>query len=124
LAVNITAATRILAGWYLLEQDSPSFPQVNFDAFRPDDESLNEHVDVQDDHYKLIRELGSASIVVLKNENNSLPLGKHEWANKKAERSIFVAGSVAGPGSRGPNAFPDHVRWLGSFSHPIDSLDE
>ncbi|KAH6904389.1 cellulose-binding beta-glucosidase [Coprinopsis sp. MPI-PUGE-AT-0042] len=90
-------ATRILAGWYLLEQDSPSFPQ-----------SLNDHVDVQADHNKHIRELGAASIVVLKNENNALPLGEHGWANKKAERSIFIAGSNAGPGTRGPNAFPDH----------------
>ncbi|KAH6904390.1 cellulose-binding beta-glucosidase [Coprinopsis sp. MPI-PUGE-AT-0042] len=101
-------ATRILAGWYLLEQDSPSFPQVSFDAFRPEDESLNDHIDVQADHDKHLRELGAASIVLLKNENNALPLGKHRWANKEAERSIFIAGSNAGSGSTGPNAFPDH----------------
>jgi beta-glucosidase len=34
----------------------------------------NEHVNVQADHYKLIREMGAASIVLLKNKNHTLPL--------------------------------------------------
>lgn len=116
-------AARILAGWYMLEQDSPSFPGVSFDAFRPEDETLNDHVDVQRDNYKHIRELGSASIVLLKNEHNALPLGcnKHVGvvsgheevqvatdSQKGAERSIVLIGSGAGPGRAGPNQFPDH----------------
>lgn len=114
------SATRILAGWYLLKQDSPSFPQVSFDSFRAEDESLNDHIDVQADHDKHIRKLGAASIVVLKNEKHALPLGKHHSANKEAERSIFIAGSNAGPGGVGHNAFPDHVRTNSSFVTDAD----
>lgn len=68
-------AIRILAGWYLLGQDSPSYPHVNFDGFRPDDDTVNERIDVQDDHYKLVRAIGAASTVLLKNVNGALPLG-------------------------------------------------
>jgi hypothetical protein len=32
---------------------------------------VNEHVNVQDDHYKLIREIGAASTILLKNTNKS-----------------------------------------------------
>jgi beta-glucosidase len=92
--------TRILAGWYFLGQDSPDYPQTSFNAFNPDDDATNEHVDVQDDHYTLVRQLGAASAVLLKNERGALPLGKND-------RSIFMAGSGAGPGMAGPNEFAD-----------------
>ncbi|KAF8064003.1 glycoside hydrolase family 3 protein [Lyophyllum atratum] len=93
-------ATRVLAGWYFLNQNSPSFPRVNFNANRPGDEATNQHIDVQDDHYKLVREMGAASTVLLKNERGALPL--------KRPRSIFLAGSDAGPAREaGPNAFRD-----------------
>ncbi|KAG5650462.1 hypothetical protein H0H81_012173 [Sphagnurus paluster] len=92
-------ATRILAGWYLLGQDAPGYPKPNFDAFRPDNEDTNERVDVQADHYKLVREIGAASTVLLKNVNNALPL--------KKPRSIVLIGSDAGPGRIGPNQFSD-----------------
>lgn len=39
---------------------------------------VNEHVDVQADHYKLIREIGGASTVMLKN-NATLPLDASHW---------------------------------------------
>ena len=45
-------ATRVVAGWYFLHQDDPSYPNVSFNAFNPVDPATNEHVDVQDDHYK------------------------------------------------------------------------
>lgn len=46
-------ATRILAAYYLLEQDESDFPETNFDAFRPDD-PFNLHIDVQKpDHEQL-----------------------------------------------------------------------
>ena len=99
------SATRILASWYLLEQDSPSYPPTNFDAFKPDSEETNSHVDVQDDHYKLVRKLGAASTVLLKNERGVLPLGKKD-------RSIVLVGSGAGPGKAGPNQFADQVRFF------------
>lgn len=35
---------------------------------------MNEHVDVQADHYKLIREIGAASTILLKNVGGALPL--------------------------------------------------
>jgi beta-glucosidase-like glycosyl hydrolase len=54
-------------------QDS-NFPATNFDAFKPNDTSLNKHVNVQGYHYKLIREIGSAATVLLKNQQDALPL--------------------------------------------------
>ncbi|PFH46305.1 glycoside hydrolase family 3 protein [Amanita thiersii Skay4041] len=92
-------ATRILAAWYLVHQDAPSYPTTNFDAFKPNNEATNEHVDVQADHYKLVREIGSASTVLLKNEKGALPL--------KNPRSIILLGNDAGPGMAGPNEFSD-----------------
>ncbi|KAF8958580.1 glycoside hydrolase family 3 protein [Flammula alnicola] len=92
-------ATRVLASWYLMRQDSPSFPSVNFDAFNPDSDQTNMHIDVQDNHYQLVRTLGAASAVLLKNEG-ALPLGKKD-------RSIVLIGSGAGPGKAGPNEFAD-----------------
>ena len=92
-------ATRIVAAWYFLHQDDSDYPSVNFNAFNPVDESTNEHVDVQDDHDKTVREIGAASTVLLKNVNCTLPL--------KSPRSIFLAGSDAGPSPGGPNQFSD-----------------
>lgn len=45
-------------------------------------------VDVRDDHAALIRELGAAGIVLLKNENNALPL--------KTPKNVGVFGNDAG----------------------------
>lgn len=92
-------ATRILAGWYFLGQDSPSYPRVNFNAFLPDDEATNERVDVQADHYKVVREIGAASTVLLKNVKGALPL--------KKPRSLVLIGNDAGPGRAGPNQWAD-----------------
>ena len=96
-------ATRILAAWYLLGQDSPEYPPTNFNAFHPDDDSTNERIDVQANHDILIRELGAASVVLLKNERGALPLGKKD-------RRIALIGSDAGPGMAGPNEFAVQVR--------------
>ncbi|KAG6852582.1 hypothetical protein C0991_010840 [Blastosporella zonata] len=93
-------ATRVLAGWYFLHQDTPSYPAVNFNANQPGDIATNEHIDVQDDHYKVVREIGAASTVLLKNERGALPLNR--------PRKIFLAGSDAGPARvAGPNEFRD-----------------
>ena len=92
-------ATRILAGWYFLSQDSPSYPRTNFNAFLPLDEATNEHIDVQDDHHVVVREIGAASAVLLKNVDGALPLNK--------PRKIVLIGSDAGPARvAGPNEFP------------------
>ncbi|KAF7795755.1 hypothetical protein EIP86_006922 [Pleurotus ostreatoroseus] len=92
-------AERILASWYFLHQDSKSFPAVNFNAFFPLDEETNEHVDVQDDHFEIVRQIGAAGAVLLKN-TGSLPLSK--------PRSLILVGNDAGPAVMGPNGFPDH----------------
>jgi beta-glucosidase len=92
-------AIRILAGWYLLGQDSASYPQLNFNVFAPDDEATNGRVDVQDDHYKVVREVGAASTVLLKNKG-ALPL--------KKPKSLVLIGNDAGPGKAGPNQYTTH----------------
>ena len=96
----LVIVTRILAAWYFLGQDSPTYPPTNFNAFSPDDD---ERIDVQANHDTLVRELGAASAVLLKNEFNALPLGKKD-------RTIALIGSGAGPGIAGPNEFVDRVR--------------
>lgn len=94
-------ATRIIASWYFLHQDDKSYPETNFDAFLPDNEATNSRIEVEDDHYKLVREMGAASTVLLKNVDKALPL--------KKPRSIVLVGSDAGPGKIGPNQFADQV---------------
>ena len=69
-------AERIAAGFFYLGQDSPSYPAVNFDAFQPQNEATNEHVNVQGDHAQIVRTIGAACIVLLKNERGALPLNK------------------------------------------------
>ncbi|EJD05236.1 glycoside hydrolase [Fomitiporia mediterranea MF3/22] len=92
-------ATRIAAAWYFLHQDE-NYPAVNFNAFNPVDPATNENVDVQDDHDKLVREIGAASTVLLKNKNGTLPLNK--------PRRITLFGTDAGPQIGGPNQFSDN----------------
>ncbi|RPD58566.1 hypothetical protein L226DRAFT_536965 [Lentinus tigrinus ALCF2SS1-7] len=91
-------AERIIAAWYLLDQDN-NYPNVSFNAFFPDDPATNEHVDVQDDHFKVVREIGAAGTVLLKNVGDALPLRK--------PRSIAIIGNDSGPSTRGPNGYPD-----------------
>ncbi|KAG8864203.1 hypothetical protein FRB96_006024 [Tulasnella sp. 330] len=79
-------ATRILAAWYLLGQDS-GYPSINLNA------------NVQGTHKTLIRQIGGASIVLLKNTNSALPL--------KNPASIGIIGSDAVPNPAGPNACTD-----------------
>ena len=107
---------RILAGWYFLGQDS-GFPETNFDAWNPLDDTKNKHIDVRDDHWEVVREIAAASIVLLKNTGDALPL--------KKPRSIAVIGSDAAPPMRGPNGFtvrtgPDGVLAVGWGSGATD----
>ncbi|KAJ3476612.1 hypothetical protein NLI96_g11043 [Meripilus lineatus] len=91
-------ASRILAAFYLLDQDK-NYPPVSFNAFNALDPVNNTHVDVQEDHFELVREIGSASAVLLKNTNQALPL--------KKPRNIVLIGNDAGPARNGPNGFGD-----------------
>ncbi|ODN77490.1 hypothetical protein L202_04664 [Cryptococcus amylolentus CBS 6039] len=90
-------AERILAAYYLLGQDE-DYPEVNFDSFRLFG-SNQSHVDVRDDHYKVIRHVGASSTVLLKNENKALPL--------TTPRHIALIGSDLGPAIKGPNGISD-----------------
>ena len=89
-------ATRILASWYLVGQDSPDYPKTNFNSVLPHDKSTNEHVDVQDDHGQLVREIDAASVVLLKNVNGVLPL-------KKPRRLVLIGSDAAPAHISGPN---------------------
>ncbi|KAG6873645.1 hypothetical protein C0995_013152 [Termitomyces sp. Mi166 len=75
--------TRILASWYRLGQDS-GYPPVNFDAQHPDGSgSLNLNVSVRSDaHTALVREIASASAVLLKN-NRTTTTGTPDWATTR-----------------------------------------
>ena len=103
--------TRIIAAWYYVGRDNTSIP-INFDAWTTNTYGyenfyadmgftlINEHVDVRQEHGDLIREIGSASTVLLKNTNNALPLtGK--------EKFTAVFGDDAGDNPLGPNGCPD-----------------
>ncbi|KAJ7367385.1 glycoside hydrolase family 3 protein [Mycena albidolilacea] len=90
-------ALRTLAAWYKLGQDQ-GYPPVNFDSHN-NSAADDERVDVQGDHKVLIREIGKASTVLLKNTAGALPL-----TNIK---TIGIIGNGAGPAARGPNGFPN-----------------
>ncbi|KAL4268064.1 glycosyl hydrolase 3 family protein [Pleurotus pulmonarius] len=90
-------ATRILAAWYLLGQDS-GYPAVNFNSWNVNGPGST-HVNVQGNHKDLIRTIGAASTVLLKNTGNALPLNK--------PRTIGIIGNGAGAGSRGINGYTD-----------------
>lgn len=68
--------TRILAAWYLLGQDE-GFPEAtshDYDIQAP-------IVDVRGDHSRLIREIGAAGTVLVKNVGGALPFGKPRFLN-------------------------------------------
>ncbi|CAG8971052.1 hypothetical protein HYALB_00005290 [Hymenoscyphus albidus] len=54
-----------------------------------------DYVDVRANHSKIVRSVGAASIVLLKNINNALPLSK--------PRTMAIFGNSAGPATAGPN---------------------
>ncbi|KAJ6455924.1 beta-glucosidase [Mycena vitilis] len=95
---------RSIAAWYKLGQDE-GYPDVNFsqltEATFLNGELVNEHVNVQGDHYKLIRQIGAASTILLKNTNAALPL------KVKNIKRIGIFGSDAGPNPDGPNGCSD-----------------
>ncbi|KAF5349632.1 hypothetical protein D9756_009031 [Leucocoprinus leucothites] len=64
--------SRILAAWYRLGQDS-GYPPVNFDSQKPDGSGpRNLRVNVHTaEHIALVREIGSASAVLLKNNRTT-----------------------------------------------------
>ena len=72
---------------------------MSFNAFDPYDTVHNLHVDVEADHYKIVREIGAQGAVLLKNTRGALPL--------QAPRSVLVVGSDAGSNPMGANGCTD-----------------
>ena len=105
------AVVRIVAAWYYVGRDSAQVP-INFDSWTSDTYGfqnffaeegyglINEHVDVRGEHANTIRQVGSASTVLLKNVNNALPLTGRE-------KLTAVIGEDAGPNMYGPNGCDD-----------------
>lgn len=96
--------TRIITPYYALHQDedfpsidasgvslNPLFPQNTW--FREWEFTGPTSRDVRDNHGELIREIAAASIVLVKNEGNALPL--------RAPRTIAVFGNDAGDVTEG-----------------------
>ncbi|CAO3636962.1 unnamed protein product [Cunninghamella blakesleeana] len=77
-------ALRIVAAWYKMGQDK-NFPKVKINDSKPDSAP---YINVQADHFKYVRELGAASVVLLSNKDNILPI------TKKTKR-ISIVGSDA-----------------------------
>ncbi|KAF7973527.1 hypothetical protein HWV62_14954 [Athelia sp. TMB] len=92
---------RIMSSYYQLGQDK-NYPAVNFDHNTENTTYqgavVNEHVNVQGNHSVLIREIGAASTVLLKNRNLALPL---DFSKVK---HLAIVGSGAGPNEDGPNS--------------------
>ncbi|KNZ63973.1 hypothetical protein VP01_107g2 [Puccinia sorghi] len=98
--------TRVMSTYYKQGQDKEDYPRLNFisagQGTSEEQARLNEHVNVQADHYKLIREIGAASTVLLKNVNQTLPL-----KSPKDLRTVVVVGSDAGDNPTGINSCTD-----------------
>lgn len=105
---------RVLAGWYLVDgNDEIDLP--NFQSWTPYTSGavhahvgptwgtgvVNQHVDVRQKHGELIRHIGAASTVLLKNTKGALPL-----TNK--EKLTAVIGEDAGSNPLGPNGCRNH----------------
>ncbi|THY42848.1 glycoside hydrolase family 3 protein [Aureobasidium pullulans] len=113
---------RILASWYLVGGDT-EVPHVNFQSWTPDTFGpvhahvgstwgtglVDQHVDVRREHGRLIREIGGASTVLLKNTHDTLPLNN-------TARLTAVFGEDAGSNPLGPNGCRNHACDVGSLA--------
>lgn len=111
--------TRIMSAYYKVGRDTAKVP-VNFNSWslntfgyqhplaNEDYQQINYHTNVQDDHAHLIREIGGASTVVLKNTNGALPL--------KKPKSIAVIGEDAHDNPGGPNSCGDRGCNIGTLA--------
>ncbi|KAL2278160.1 hypothetical protein FJTKL_14958 [Diaporthe vaccinii] len=104
-------AVRIMAGFFYVDRPVERDP-INFSAWTRDTYGhehyyggqgpivqINEHVDVTANHSAIVREIGAASTVLLKN-SGVLPL-------KGTEQLTTVFGEDAGPNLNGPNGCSD-----------------
>jgi beta-glucosidase len=86
--------TRILASWYFTGQDK-NYPVVAFNSFNGGQANVN----VTADHKNVARAVARDSIVLLKNDDNILPLNR--------PKSLAIIGSDAIINPAGPNACGD-----------------
>ncbi|EIW74755.1 glycoside hydrolase family 3 protein [Coniophora puteana RWD-64-598 SS2] len=91
-------AERVIASWYFMHQDE-GYPPVSFNVRDPYDPATNLHINVQANHSTVVRTIGAAGTVLLKNENGALPLDK--------PRTLVMVGSDAAPPEEGPNQYTD-----------------
>lgn len=87
-------AKRILAAWYLLDQDQ-GYPEVTFSSWNGGKAT----VDVTGDHATVVRTGARDSIVLLKNQEHVLPL--------RQPKSLAIIGQDAIVDPAGPNACAD-----------------
>lgn len=106
-------AVRIMAAYYLVGRENNTV-DINFSSWTLDtygyeyfgtsqgspNTVVNSHVDVRADHAAIVRQIGSASTVLLKNTNNVLPLTGEE-------KLTAVIGEDAGSNPLGPNGCTD-----------------
>lgn len=106
-------ATRIMAAYFKVGQDPKTFPSPNFSSwtlnstgytFPTDEDSafgvVNQHVDARSSaSSQASRQISLESMILVKNENNSLPLTNF--------KKLSLLGSAAGPFSGGPNGCVD-----------------
>ena len=105
-------ATRIMAGYFYVGRDSNKVP-TNFNAWgtstfahasAADPNSpivlINQHVNVQGEHRNVVRAVGQASTVLLKNTKGALPL-------KGTEKQVALIGEDACSNPWGANGCPN-----------------
>lgn len=112
-------AVRIMAAFYKVGRDEARVP-TNFDSWTDDTDGylywqaqegytkINDHINVQDNHAQLIREIGGRSVVLLKNTNHTLPL--------QNPASIAVIGEDAHSNPGGPNSCSDRGCDIGTLA--------
>ncbi|CAG8925981.1 unnamed protein product [Penicillium salamii] len=104
-------AVRIMAAYYKVGRDRhrtrPNFSswtrdEFNFQHFMVSENwgKVNERVNVQRDHARIIRKVGSDSTVLLKNTRGALPLTHHE-------KYVAILGQDAGSNAYGANGCDD-----------------
>ncbi|KFY35353.1 hypothetical protein V494_05986 [Pseudogymnoascus sp. VKM F-4513 (FW-928)] len=94
---------RILSSWYYLGQDA-GYPKTKFNTWL----GGGGGPDVQGDHKVVARDIARDGIVLLKNENNTLPL------NKPASLAIIGSDAINNP--FGPNACSDRGCNIGTLA--------
>jgi beta-glucosidase len=99
-------AMRIVAAWYKVGQDK-GFPKTQIDAFHMEKAP---YVNVQANHGQLVREMGAASNVLLKNVNSALPI------SPKKVKNIAIIGSDAAVNPNGINSCSDHGCDVGTLA--------